>query len=765
MKVDTFDRSDGMDASRRSIGGAAAQRPPLTERKPTAEDFYYTGPRRPVSRRQALALLTLGTLLALATLYHYLIYLPQPDKPHALTLLDDVFALGVVGLVALAGLAVGMRLLRPFNLADFSRLERGALALGLGWGIFSLGVLALGLAHLLYPWALLAALGLALALCWREAQHLLALCAQPGLVLRARRLLPRSILTRILGVIVLIQLALLLLHTLAPPYLPYGYDLYLYHWAAPRLYLLHHAVLVWPGWAAADLPFNSELLATLALAFGSEVAATWMQSVFGVLIVILLIAPLYRRVGSAAAWIGLALCFASPLFTTLLISGYNELAMAYYGLAAVAVTFVWLKQSRQPEASGQAHLILLAGLYSGFGLGTKYTAGQIVVGILVLLIGVGIARLLNVRRQRIPVWPLLRQHTNALLLYGGACLLPLLPWLVRDWALLGNPIYPFLWGGPAWNEARTITWDLTMAHTGPQEPFWQRLPESFFGLFFDLNRLGEPFYTPANFLLVAALLVPIILVVGWSRFGPKRLALAQSQTYATAREQALWLAVAAGAYIAWLLSGAQLERYAVAWLLLLIGPAAFALDRLCRIRWQWPFGRVIAQLLRSTVPTAILLLVIYLIPLSSLIWLPYHNPLPLVSGQVSLQRWERTSLMSPGYWAMVDYVNANIPRSAKLLVIGPGYYLEGRDYVDDASQDWVPYLETAGQTPAGMLTLLRQNGFAYLLYNDTLLTYIVRSHDNTYLDSFLPAFRQFLAGSLTLVQSFRDFQLYQIPSG
>jgi hypothetical protein len=709
-------------------------------------------------------LLALGALLALATCYHYLIYLPQPDKPHRLTLLDDVFALGVVSLVGLAGLAVGMRLLRPFRLADFSRLERAALALGLGWGVFSLGVLALGLAHLLYLWALLAALALALALCWREVRHLFTVLTRPGFARHAQTFLPRTALTRILFLIILVELALLVLQTLAPPYIPYGVDLYLYHWAAPRLYLLHHAVLVWPGWASADLPFNSEMLATLALAFDSTVAATWLQAIFGVLSVILLIGPLYRRFGNAAAWIGLALCFASPLFATLLTSGNNEPAMACYGLASVVIILAWLKQSRQPEAPAQSRLLLLAGFFAGFGLGAKYAEGQTVVGILLLLACTGSASVWHARRQNMSPWPLLRRQASQMLLYGGACLLPLLPWLIRDWALLGNPIYPFLWGGPAWNEARSITWSLTIAHTGPQGPFWQRLPTGFFELFFNFQRLGEPFYTPANYLLVAALLVPVICVAGWSRFGPKRLALAQASTCAAARELSPWLVVAGGAYIAWLLSGAQLERYALVWLLLLVVPAAFVLDRLRQVRWQWPFGRVLAPLLRATMPALIVVMVLSLASYSSLAWFLEHNPVPLVSGHVSLQSWERTYMLNPGYWAMIDYVNTNIPRSAKFLVIGSGYFLEGRDYVDDASQDWVPYLETAGHTPAGILKLLRQNGFAYLLYNEPLLTYIVTFHDNTYLASFLPAFRQFLASSLRLVQTFQDYQLYQIPS-
>jgi hypothetical protein len=709
-------------------------------------------------------LVSLAGLFVLSAFYHYLIYLPQPDRPHRLTLLDDYFGLGIVGIVGLAGLAIGMRLLRPFRLAGFSRLERGALAVGVGWGLLSLVVLALGLADLLYLWTLLIALGASFFLCWREGRHFWTLLARPGLARTLRSALPRDFLTGALALVLLPALALLALQSLALPYVPYGSDLYQYHWAAPKLYLLHHAILVWPGWAAADLPFNSELLATLALAFGSEVAAVWLQAVFGILTVILLIGPLYRRFGTRTAWLGVALCWASPLFITLLISGYNEPAMAYYGVASVVVTLAWLEQSKQSISSEQWRLLVLSGVFAGFGLGVKYTEGQIIVGIAPLLIGAALVRLLVARQGSEPAWPVLRHHLVGLTAYSVACLVPLLPWLIRNWVLLANPIYPFIWGGPAWNEARTTTWALTMAHIGPQGPIWQRLAVAFLGLFFDPHRQSEPFYTPPNYLLLAALLVPIILALGWLRFGGKRLHVAQPAMLAALREVVPWLIVAGGAYVAWVLSEAQLERYAVVWLLLFVVPAAPVLEGLCHLHWHWPFGRTIAQSLRNGMPMLILLLVIVLGPLFSLPWLAPRNPLSLVTGQVSLRSWEEQHLMSPGYWAMVNYINTTIPRSAKLLVIGPGYFLDGRDYVDDSSQDWVPYLETEGRTPAGIVTLLRQQGFAYLVYNDALLQFIVQTNDNTYLASFLPTFRQFLATALRQVQAFDDFQLYRIPS-
>ncbi|HEU5200998.1 MAG TPA: hypothetical protein VFU32_15270 [Ktedonobacterales bacterium] len=700
-------------------------------------------------------------LLAATALYHYAIYLPQPDRPHRFTALDDLFALGLVELIGLAGLALGMRLLRPFRLAGFSRLERGALAVGLGWGVFSLSILFIGLAHLLYAWVLAAALGLVLAICWREVWRVFALLTWQRCLHLLRRLLPRSFLARALAVILLIECAVLGLQGLTLPYVPYGSDLYLYHWPASQLYLLHHAVIVWPGWAAVDVPMNSELLATLALAFRSEIAALWLQIVFGALLVLLLAGWLGRRFGPLAAWIGVALCCASPLFTSLLTSGKTEMGASYYGIASLVIVLAWLESGQRGDQPPR-RLLALAGVFAGCGLGTKYTEGEVVAGIALLLISLSAFRVLDAWRRGEPRWPALWSRFADLLVYGAFCLLPLLPWLIRDWALLGNPIYPFLWGGAGWNTARLLTWTSAVAHVGPQGTVWQRLAENLLSLFFDERRSGEPFYTPANYLLLAALLALVVLLVG--RLRVKRMSMLVQPPTTDAIQQTLpWLVVAAGAYVAWVVGQAQLERYALAWLLLLVAPAALVLERLARLRWQWPFGRVMAHVARLGIPILLLGLVVLMGPLYSVPLFPSRNPLPLLTGQVSQQQWEQQHLLSPDYWEMADYINKEVPRSAKLLVIGSGYFLEGRDYVDDAFLDWVPYLETEGHTPAGIVALLRQNGFAYLLYDESLLKYIVKTNNDTYLSSFLPPFRAFLAQSLTPVRHFGNYELYYVP--
>jgi hypothetical protein len=701
-------------------------------------------------------------LLVLATCYHFLIYLPQPDVPHRFTLLDDVFAFGVVGLVGLVGLILGRRLLRLFPLAAFSRLERSALALGLGWGLVSLSVLAVGLAHVLYTWVLMLGLGLVLVIFWRDTWNILAALTSAAFYRRLRAFAPSGVFLTVLAICVLIELGLAETQSLTLPYIwPRGFDLYEYHWAVPELFLLHHAIYALPGWAHANFPFNSEMLNTLALSVGSPIAALFLQASFLFLALLLLAAFLYRRFGLLAAWLGIGLAICNPPLYALLISGYAELAVAYYGVATVTVVLAWLEQEERP---GSMRLLALAGLFAGLGLGAKYTGGQVIAGVLLLLVGMCIIRIVGTLRRRAAIVPVLRRFSCGLVAYSAAILLAFLPWLLKDWFLLGNPIYPFIWGGPEWDAARTETGVVTLAHFGPQGgSLWQRVLTGYFSLFTDTGHVDDPPYVPFNILLMLVVLAPLCWLV--ERMIWQRSRSAGFQAEANDKWALRWLIVAGGGYLAWILSGAAVGRYGFPWQLLLTMPCAAILTHVCQANWRAPFARVLAWMLRALAPAVILFTALVALVATSPFWFN-TKPLSLVTGAISLHQWEEQHMMDKGYWAMVDYVEQNVPRDARLLLVGrgTGYFLQGFDYVADSGDDEIPYLETEGRTPAGIVRLLQQDHFRYLIYEERTLTFVIQTYQNHYLAGFLPAFREFLASSLKQLWTYDNFHVYQIPS-
>ncbi len=732
------------------------------KKRPSWFERFSVRTSQPHGRVWVLAALLL--LLVLATLYHYRVYLPHPDRPHRLTMLDDVFALGVALVVALTGFVLGRRALWPFHLVGFSRLERGALTVGLGWGLLSLGVLALGLAHLLYLWALLALLVGVLLVGWRDVWLVFTWLADT----RTYRSLVSKVWPRGFWECTLVCLALVVGVLIGIQWLnpaPWqAYDLYQYHWAVPKLYLLHHAIYALPGWAHANFPFQTEMLNTIALACGVPVAALLIQGGYGLMAMLLLAGYLFRHVGRGAAWLGIALCLCSPLFTSLIIIGYVELALAYSAVATLVLVLAWL---RQPHMGRHAlRLLLLAGIYSGCGLAAKYTQGQIIIGIGALLLGAVLLNGWRVWRQRGPLdqpRSLLRWSLPGMALYGVGVLVPMLPWLMKDWLLLGNPIYPFIWGGPGWDAARTQVGVVTFAHFGPRGSFWQRLLLGFLGFFFETGRSGEPFVIPMNYLLLVTFAVPLGAIaqrLHAARGRPVLAGVFQSVKAESDLPRLVvpWLVVAGGAYVAWVLSHALVERYALPWLLLLVVPTSVMLLSLLQMLRCWP-------LVYSSFQGLVLSFLVALGPALGIILTLYTNPFPLLTGQVSLRQWERQQAMDADYALMLDYVHTHIPNDARLLLLGrgEGYFLDEHDYVADSGEDWIPYLETEGRTPAGIIALLQQDGFRYVIYEDRTLNFVIHTYENHYLASFLPAFQRFLDSSLIQVWAYQHFHIYQVP--
>jgi hypothetical protein len=717
----------------------------------------HTGPVSALKtrRRPLLALAGGILLLAAAALYHYAIYLPQPNQPHRLTILDDVFSLGLVSIVGLVGLGLGKRLLRVFPLRGFTRLEYSALALALGWGAVSLGVLVLGMLHLLYFWVLVAGLALALAFSWREIWQLLVNLTTRSWYQSLSNIGPRTPFEALLAGILAIELALLATQALTFPINPRGWDVYTYHWAAPRLFLLHHAVYALPGWASADFPINPEMLNLVVLAFNAPIAAVWIQAIFGFIGMFLLCGFLYRHSGRLAAWMGAALCLTSPIYTGLMTSGYAEPATACYGIASLVVVLLWWETPAQEDAARKGRLLLLAGIFAGLGIGAKYQTGMVVAGILLLLVGRGLSQVIrnwqaNAERARA-----LKDTLSGTTLYLLGVVLALLPWLVKDGLLLENPIYPFLWGGPGWSAARTQVSTEGLSHFGPAGPLWQRLLLAFWQFFLSNWRVEEGPNLLLNYLV---LLAPLFVFGVVPRFWNKEPNRARHESGATTQGSA-WLVVTAVAYSLWVISQATLTRYALSWVMLPIVPTVIVWLGL----WRFSGRR---RLTRQLVQTATFLLLLGG-PLTSFTFWLDANPSSLLLGQISLRQWEEQHLrQSAGYWEMVDYVNTQIPTDAKLLLAGNGlgYFLEGHDYVDDSAEDWVPYLVAAGHTPAGIAALLRQQGFRYLVYEEQNLEFIAHVYGASSIDTYLPTFHQFLASALVPVRVFENYTIYRIPS-
>ena len=230
-----------------------------------------------------------------------------------------------------------------------------------------------------------------------------------------------------------------------------------YHLAAPKIYLQDGRISFIPYDSHTDFPFTLEMLYTLGLAFGGAGAAKlfhWAAGWLTVLSLGLWTSRLELSGSRLPAWAGplAAAIFGSmPVVLWEMGTAYVDLGTALFQFLALAVLIdsIALREGRPEVRLGGA---ALAGILSGFALGTKYTA-LLQFG----LLGLGL------------VWVVVRSRPavrgaalQAIVLFGAIGIGVASPWYIKNWLWVHNPVYPFFYslfpGSYSWTRQAEIAY-------------------------------------------------------------------------------------------------------------------------------------------------------------------------------------------------------------------------------------------------------------------------------------------------------------------
>jgi hypothetical protein len=110
---------------------------------------------------------------------------------------------------------------------------------------------------------------------------------------------------------------------------------------------------------------------------------------------------------------------------------YIDLMLAFCVLAAYVSLQAW-------RADRGRRSLLLAAVFTGFAIAAKYSAAPAAVALALLVL-----------------WRSPRARLRSVLAFGFAAGLTALPWYLKSWVLLGNPVYPFVFGGLYWDPLRS----------------------------------------------------------------------------------------------------------------------------------------------------------------------------------------------------------------------------------------------------------------------------------------------------------------------
>lgn len=387
-------------------------------------------------KRDARRLLwaTLGVAwLFILVIGYYVAHKPvTPTLAYHLASSAGHVAFGLV-LVCLAG-GIGRRLIGGVTLP--SRAEP-FLHAAFGLGALSLAYLLLGATIGVRVWLAWGLLGVACLTTWWD---ILAWSKQAIVSLASLR--PAGKFETLILVCIASLLALGLVAALAPPV---RFDALVYHLALPKSYLQIGRVAFQPVNLYSGMPQAGEMLYTLGMACAGEEAAAVLGWFCALLALWGLAGFLVDHFGGSPAWAGAASLMAGASLSLSTSWAYVDWIALLFGTGLLVSLVNW----RIVPSRGR---LALVGAFAGLALGTKYSAGFMVLATLAVILWAS----WRAKRKEEDMavqgrWAGMVKSLRAGLIFGLAALLSVAPWWLKNFLSTGNPLSPFLFAGQGMN--------------------------------------------------------------------------------------------------------------------------------------------------------------------------------------------------------------------------------------------------------------------------------------------------------------------------
>ena len=385
--------------------------------------------------------------------------------------LDIVFAMWI----AWVTLGVGLVGLRWLKLSLDSALATLLYGLGLGFGFLGLLVLFLGLTGLVST----------------AVFYTLMILLTTLTLLPVLRFLPQirpSRPTKLTTFYLCLTVGMALFIALLPPT---SWDGLFYHLKGPKLYLEAGRIIGGIDIPHLNFPSLFEMLFMLAMGLRGDVTAKLLHFAFHGLLAGLtyLVARDMLRVPKPGT--AVLILYSIPMLLNLGAYAYNDLALAFYQVAALAALHQWQK-------SNHKQWLILCGLWCGLAMGLKYTSFVAPLTIAILV-----------------AWHF-RQQWQAMIRPLFTIALPATivaaPWYIKNWAFTGNPFYPFVFNGRFWDSYRASAYAGVGTGLGFDPIGLLRLPHD---LILGLQDASGDGQTGPLFLIF----LPALLVYAFSKLG------------------------------------------------------------------------------------------------------------------------------------------------------------------------------------------------------------------------------------------------------
>jgi hypothetical protein len=599
----------------------------------------------------------------------------------------------------------GLFILNRVPLTFSARGEQLFFSAGIGFGTLGAAVFALGMLDLLRPLFLYLLLGFfaVIALAGWIRLH--------GIVPPQRPETAPAKEDRIFIPLLGILLFFCFMLALTPEV---GKDALIYHLAVPKLFLRHQGIYFIPGNIFSNYPLHGEMLLLLGLFLQGDTLAKGIH--FLALLCILLGIRQFIRFRTPENRFPFLSMFVFCIVPTVFITAtmaYNDLFVTCYCLAAVFAFINWYEKA-------ETAWLVMCGLFTGFGLATKYTA------LLRPLLGcLGVLWFSHRHRRRTP------EALRHLALYLLVTIIVGSPFTIRNWLVTGNPFYPFLYalfGGRGWDPDQARLYDVLVQNLGMGRGSLDYL----------LLPWNLSFRAKMDSLWFDGILGPIFILIL-----PFALAIRKFEP-----PLKILLAFCGFTFLFWTFSAQQL-RYLMP-LFPLLAIIVGAIFSACKEKGN-----------------RVIFLVMAILAAASFGYDGYHigryfmkiKPAGIITGNETREAFLRRLLPSYGIF---QYTNNNVPPDAKIFLIyvrNWGFLLE-RDYYSDSMFEsyTIQKILSAAKSAADVRGELKARGFTHILFDANYVT----GPAGTFSEQEKTLFRAFGKEFLRLIWQDGPYLLYGI---
>lgn len=323
--------------------------------------------------------------------------------------------LSVIGLLLITCYIFGYHLTRRIEYDSY--WEQASFSITLGLGIVAYLILLLSLTGLLYKGYLLALLVLGLLACYQTWSSWF----RNALLLKNKLKTPDKNSLMVAAFVALIFICCLpyLILTFYPPT---AFDATMYHLPYARSYVQSHQLVFTPYLRFPVFPQTNDMLFTLALLLDDDIFAQLIEFLMMVVLTMALIGFGRRFFSRRAGWWAAALFLCSPMVIWLGTIPYIDMGLALFTTMAIYAVWIWFKDQTK-------HWLILAGIFFGLAIGTKYTAIFFLAILTVAIFYISIRK---------------RQYLQPVLFLALAILIPS-PWFLRNYYYMHNPVFPFFY--------------------------------------------------------------------------------------------------------------------------------------------------------------------------------------------------------------------------------------------------------------------------------------------------------------------------------